>query len=107
MKSLGGVLCMQRHKMPSAAVWIAAFLGGLVCEFLWAWYVQAVEARRAVLAANVAVLIYGCAILLTVLVIEREVLACCLYAAGGWLGTWTAVQRAASSYGPSRRSNGT
>ncbi len=73
-------------------IWLLAFLGGLVCDFLWARCVQAVEARRAILAANVAVLIYGCTILVTVLVIERAVVACLLYAAGGWVGTWAAVR---------------
>jgi hypothetical protein len=52
-----------------------------------------IQAKRAISAANMSVLIYLCTLVSTVLIVERCVLACAAYALGGWVGTYVAVKR--------------
>ena len=77
--------------MMSLLVATAAFLCGVVLDFVWTKCVDSVQARKPLLAANLSVLIYVCGLVSTVLIVERAVLACTAYAIGGWVGTYLAV----------------
>jgi hypothetical protein len=70
----------------------AAFLSGLALDLLWVRCISDVQQRRAFSAASIGVLLYLCTVLSTILIVEKCVLACCAYAAGGWLGTYLGVR---------------
>ena len=72
---------------------LLAFVCGLSLDFAWTYCVHAVHAKRPVVAANMSVLIYLCALVSTVLIVEKCVGACVAYATGGWIGTYVAVWR--------------
>jgi hypothetical protein len=87
--------------MTGTLVALAAFVCGFALDWVWTKCVDSVQTRRPgapaewVAAANMSVLIYLCALVSTVLIVEKAVLACAAYALGGWLGTYAVVKRKA------------
>jgi hypothetical protein len=72
---------------------LLAFVCGFSLDVVWTRCVNDIQAKRAISAANMSVLIYLCTLVSTVLIVERCVLACAAYALGGWVGTYVAVKR--------------
>jgi len=72
---------------------LIAVLCGFMLDVVWGRAIIAVQERKAVLAANLSVMIYLCGVFATVLVVQKAVVACCAYALGGWLGTYLVVRR--------------
>jgi hypothetical protein len=72
---------------------LIAFLCGLSLDLVWAACVGAVQSRRPLLAANLSILIYLCTLVSTVLIVDKEIIACVAYALGGWAGTYLAVRK--------------
>ena len=70
-----------------------AFLSGLAFDLLWVRCVALSQDQRALAAANVALALYVCQAVATVLIIEQCFLACAAYAAGSWAGTYLGVSR--------------
>ena len=71
---------------------LSAFACGFAYDFVWTRCVDAVTTKRAVLAANLGVVIYACTLLSTVLIIEQRIAAVALYGVGNWLGVYLAVR---------------
>lgn len=59
---------------------LLAFVCGFSLDVVWTRCVNDIQAKRAISAANMSVLIYFCT-------------ACAAYALGGWVGTYVAVKR--------------
>ena len=70
-----------------------AFIAGFLLDVVWALCVDAIGKHRALLAANMSILIYLCTLISTVLIVQQCALACIAYAIGGWLGTYLIVKR--------------
>jgi len=81
--------------MTGTLVALAAFVCGFALDCVWTRCVDSVQTRWPLSAANMSVLIYLCALVSTVLIVEKAVLACAACALGGWLGTYVAVKRKA------------
>ena len=77
--------------MMSLLVATAAFLCGVVLDFVWTQCVESVQARTPLLAANLAVVLYVCTLFSTVLIVEKCVPAVIAYGLGDWVGTYLAV----------------
>lgn len=69
-----------------------AFLCGLTFDITWTYCIELISERRAVMAAHMSVLIYGLAIVSTIVIIEKSIPAICAYAVGSWIGTYIAVR---------------
>ena len=74
------------------AILIVAFFAGLALDFVWTLCVAAVQKRRTVTAANLALVYYVCFIVSTVLIVEKYVPAVIAYGVGNWVGTYLAVR---------------
>ncbi len=72
---------------------VGGFASGLILDYFWTRCVDAVQAGRPVVAANMSVLIYLCTLISTVLIVEQRVIACIAYAIGGWIGCYWAVRK--------------
>jgi hypothetical protein len=72
---------------------LLAFLCGLSLDLVWTRCVNDVQAKRPISAANMSVLIYLCSLVSTLLIVDQAVIACVVYALGGWIGTYIAVKR--------------
>ena len=72
---------------------LLSFLCGFAFDLVWAACINDVQAKRAFSAANMSVLIYLCSLVSTVLIVDQAVIACVVYAFGGWVGTYLAVRR--------------
>ena len=72
---------------------IGAFLAGLAFDLVWTLCVQSVQAQRPVRAANFALILYGCTLVTTILIIEHCIPAVIAYGMGNWVGTYIAVRR--------------
>jgi hypothetical protein len=75
-----------------AIVIAAAFVCGLIYDYVWTRCVDCVQGRRASLAANLGVLLYVCTLLSTVLIVEKCVWAVAAYGVGNWIGVYLAVK---------------
>jgi hypothetical protein len=79
--------------MKSALLYVAAFFCGLLYDYVWTCCVDSVRDRRATRAANLGVILYVCALLSTVLIVEKCVWAVILYGIGNWVGVYLAVRK--------------
>jgi len=70
-----------------------AFLAGFLLDVVWALCVEAIGSKRAVVAANLSVLLYLCTIVSTILIVEKCFIAIAAYAIGGWIGTYVTIRR--------------
>lgn len=75
-----------------ALVLLASFACGFVYDFVWAKCVTSVQQKRAVLAANLGIILYVCTLMATVMVVEKCLWAVVLYGIGNWLGVYLAVK---------------
>lgn len=71
---------------------VVAFFCGFCLDVVWTRCVACVQHQRALAASNLSVVLYGCTIVSTVLIVEKNLTAVCLYAAGGWVGTYLATR---------------
>ncbi len=72
---------------------VAAFLCGLSYDWLWTRCVDCVRDRRALLAANLGIILYVCTLISTVLIVDKYILAIVTYGVGNWVGIYLAVKR--------------
>jgi hypothetical protein len=78
--------------MRQAIILLAAFACGFVYDYVWARTVQCVQLKKAVLAANLGIVLYICTLMATVMVVEKCLWAVVLYGIGNWLGVYLAVR---------------
>ena len=71
---------------------ILAFVCGLVFDITWTFCIRLIAERRAAMAAHMSVLVYGLAIVSTLVIIEKSIPAIIAYAVGSWIGTFLAVR---------------
>jgi hypothetical protein len=71
----------------------AAFLCGLIYDYVWTRCVDCVQDRRATMAANLGVVLYVCTLLSTLFIVEKCLWAVVLYGIGNWVGIYIAVRR--------------
>ena len=84
---------MKFDPMSQLAVFVVAFLAGAALDFVWTRCVESVQKRHALLAANLAVVLYVCTFFSTILIVEKCVPAVIAYGLGNWVGTFWAVKR--------------
>ena len=70
-----------------------AFVAGFLLDVMWALCIHAVSERHPISAANYSVLLYLCALISTLLIVDKNVYAIVAYAIGGWIGTYVTVNR--------------
>lgn len=71
---------------------LLAFACGLAFDITWTHCIRLIADRRSLAAANMSVLIYGLAIVSTIVIVEKSIPAIIAYAAGSWIGTYIAVR---------------
>ena len=71
---------------------ILALITGFILDLVWVAAVDAVAQKRAVLAANLAVALYACSAIATILIVDKNLPACVAYAVGSWLGTYVMLK---------------
>lgn len=77
----------------SCGIIVMAFLCGFLYDYVWTVCIAAIVHHHAARAANYSVLIYLCALVSTVLIIEQQIPSILAFIAGSWLGTYWTVKR--------------
>ncbi|MGA2059105.1 MAG: hypothetical protein ABSG67_01390 [Thermoguttaceae bacterium] len=72
---------------------LLAFVCGVGMDIVWTCCVHSIQARKPIMAANMSVLIFGFALVSTVIVVEKCTLAIVAYAIGNWIGTYITVKK--------------
>lgn len=78
--------------MADILMLLAAFVVGLVTDWVWTRCIKCVQDHKAIAAANWSAGIYLCGVFSTLIIVEKNVWLIGAYILGGYLGTYWGVK---------------